>query len=345
MAEQDTQKYTPKRFNEGPAKWILLALALVLIVGVIGFFIDRNDVQEKVANVNKIDTDVTGETASSKTESPAGDNGGDSVEEGDSFEENVEVRPGNPVVAKFEGKAITRQEVYDFADKYMQGMADQLPKEKLFPIAVEQLVTQQVLLSKARQAGLSEDPEIQQQIERQTNNILRTEFLKQKLDERITEEKLRDVYEQQIANQTKGEEVKARHILVETEQAALDLIAQLDQGADFAALAKEHSTGPTGARGGDLGYFGKGQMVPEFEEVAFEMEEGAYTAEPVKTQFGYHVILLEDRRDKQPPDFEEVKDQIKDQVMRGEAEKVLSDIREEADVEIFNINGEQIQDN
>lgn len=339
MAEQDTQKSTPKRFNEGPARWFLLALALVLIVGVLGFLIDRNDVQEKVADVNKIDKDVAGEMASNNSESQAGDKGGDSVEE------NVEVRPGNPVVAKFEGKAITRQEVYDFADKYMQGLAAQLPKEQLFPIAVEQLVTQQVLLSKARQAGMSEDPEIQQQIERQTNNILRTEFLKQKLDERITEEKLRDVYEQQIANQDKGEEVKARHILVETEQSALDLIAQLDQGADFAALAKEHSTGPTGARGGDLGYFGKGQMVPEFEEAAFELEEGAYTAKPVKTQFGYHVIFLEDRRDKQPPAFEEVKDQIKDQLMRAEAEKVLSDIREEADVEIFNINGEQIQDN
>ena len=103
--------------------------------------------------------------------------------------------------------------------------------------------------------------------------------------------------------------MRARHILVETEDEAKAILDQLKGGADFATLAKEKSKDPGAAEGGDLGYFTKDQMVPEFAEVAFKMYPGQLS-DPVKTQFGWHVIKLEDKRTKQPPEFDKVKDQI-----------------------------------
>ncbi|MGD8323132.1 MAG: peptidylprolyl isomerase, partial [Gammaproteobacteria bacterium] len=121
-----------------------------------------------------------------------------------------------------------------------------------------------------------------------------------------SEAELRDLYEARIENLS-GNEYKARHILVETEQEARDLIAQLDEGADFAALAMEFSTGPTGPNGGDLDWFAPDRMVAPFSNAVQELEVGAYSPEPVNTQFGWHVILLEDTRDRQPPSIESMR--------------------------------------
>ena len=109
----------------------------------------------------------------------------------------------------------------------------------------------------------------------------------------------------------------ARHILVKTKEEADAIIKQLDGGAKFEDIAKEKSTDPgSGAQGGDLGWFSAGQMVPEFEKAAFALEPGKYTKEPVQSQFGFHIILLEDKRAKQPPAFEQVKEQFRSQVLR-----------------------------
>ena len=120
---------------------------------------------------------------------------------------------------------------------------------------------------------------------------------------------------------------KARHILVETQSAAADLITQLDEGADFEELAKEHSTGPSGPSGGDLGWFAPNQMVKPFSDSVSGLENGAYTKEPVQTEFGWHVILREDSRNNEPPPLDSVRDVIKQNVEQGKFQDFLQSLR------------------
>ncbi len=126
---------------------------------------------------------------------------------------------------------------------------------------------------------------------------------------------MRKVYDEAIGQMKKEPEVRARHILVETEDEAKAVVAELKKGADFAELAKTKSKDPGSADGGDLGYFTKDQMVPEFSEVAFKLDKGALS-DPVKSQFGWHVIKVEDKRERQPPEFDKVKDQLESFVVR-----------------------------
>jgi peptidyl-prolyl cis-trans isomerase C len=141
-------------------------------------------------------------------------------------------------------------------------------------------------------------------------------------------------YDKEVAATAPENEVRARHILLETEEEAKAVIAELDGGADFEALAKEKSTGPTGPNGGDLGYFTRGRMVPEFEEAAYALDVGGYTKQPVQTQFGWHVIKLEDKRQVQPPAFADVEGQIPFRLHARALFRTPQQLREEAEVEI-----------
>ena len=139
---------------------------------------------------------------------------------------------------------------------------------------------------------------------------LHGELVEKGVVDKVTDAEVRARYDQEIANTPPVNEVHARHILVKTKEEAEAIIKQLDGGADFEKLANEQTSDPSGkSSGGDLGWFGPGQMVPEFDKAAFALEVGKYTKEPVQTQFGWHVIKVEDKRAKQPPAFDEVKDQ------------------------------------
>ena len=123
--------------------------------------------------------------------------------------------------------------------------------------------------------------------------------------------------------------------MVKEEKVALAVIVELDKGKDFAELAKTKSTGPSGPTGGDLGYFGRGQMVPAFEKAAFDLDKGMYTTTPVKTQFGYHVIKQEDRRAKAPPAFEEVEQRLRTQLSQAAGAQYMGELRKAAKIEKF----------
>jgi len=150
----------------------------------------------------------------------------------------------------------------------------------------------------------------------------------------ISEADIKARYEKEVAAQPPEEEVKARHILVKTKEEAEDIIKQLDKGADFAKLAKEKSTGPSADKGGELGFFTKDQMVPEFSKAAFALKPGEYTKEPVKTQFGWHVIQVEDKRTTPPPPLDQVADQVKQVLMRERYFDVLKDARKNMKVDV-----------
>jgi len=134
-------------------------------------------------------------------------------------------------------------------------------------------------------------------------------------------------YETQL-EQSSDKQYKARHILVETQSEAQDLIDQLDEGADFQALAKEHSTGPSGPNGGDLGWFAPDQMVKPFADAVVALEDGAYSKAPVQTQFGWHVILREDTRENEPPTLESVRDAIKQRVEQEKFQDYMQGLRD-----------------
>jgi peptidyl-prolyl cis-trans isomerase C len=177
-------------------------------------------------------------------------------------------------------------------------------------------------------AELAKEPRLAAQIELQKHGALAQAVAQDYLaNVTVTEEEILAEYSEQI-KLAPPQQFKARHILVTTQSEALDLVKQLDGGANFEELAKEKSTGPSGPNGGDLGWFAPDQMVAEFSNAVALLEDGNYTSTPVQTQFGWHVILREDSRENQPPTFESVRDVINQQVQQKKFQAHLVELRE-----------------
>ncbi len=199
--------------------------------------------------------------------------------------------------------------------------------------ALDRLVDLMVLAQKAEEQGLPQQPEIAAKIKRQRASILAQHLVRAELsDFEPSEEELRKAYEQQTSGEA-AKEYKASHILLEEEAKANDMIAQLDEGAEFAALAEEHSTGPTGKRGGSLGWFEAGQMVEPFNKALQALEPGNYSDQPVKTQFGWHVVRLEDVRTKEKPKFEDMKSELRNQLVSQHVQDYIASLRDDAEIE------------
>lgn len=194
----------------------------------------------------------------------------------------------------------------------------------------DELANIYAISSLPRAVELGKDPRIKAQIELQERAILFNAFATDFLAKNTaTDQEIFDVYEEQVAI-APPKEFKARHILVETQSEAIALITQLQSGADFVALAKENSTGPSGPSGGDLGWFTAQAMVKPFSDAVAVLEDGAYTTTPVQTQFGWHVILREDSRDSAPPPLESVRDVIKQRIEQQKFQDFMNDVRSTA---------------
>lgn len=201
----------------------------------------------------------------------------------------------------------------------------QLPMEVLYPQLLNSLIDRKLIAERTRDLGLDKDEPVRRQIAFQTESILEQVYLTYLVDLELSDERLRAAYEDLIAAWQPEEEVRARHILLESEADALAVIAELDEGADFEELARTRSIGPSSEVGGDLGYFRRqGDMIPVFAEAAFAMEPGEMTSAPVESSFGWHVIGVEYRRMSPPPAFDEVGEQLRNQ----EAEKVIGELSE-----------------
>ena len=219
----------------------------------------------------------------------------------------------------------------------------QLPMQNLYPQLLDRLVERKLVARAARQAGLSDDVEVKRRMAFLGDAVLRERYLLLKIEAALTDARLSAAYERMIAGQAASEEVRASHILLKTEEEAKAVIAELAAGADFAETAKAGSTGPSASNGGDLGFFGKDEMVKEFAEAAFALETGAITQTPVKTQFGWHVIKLEERRQAAPPSFEESLDKLRSAEARLVAEELTETLRADADIKLFNPDGSALQ--
>lgn len=224
------------------------------------------------------------------------------------------------VVATVGGTDITVAHVLDVKRQLPQ-QYQTLAEDVLFNGIVDQLV-QQEMLSKT----ISDTPAwIATSLENEQRNLLSSVVVDQIQAAAVTEDILQAAYAARHANAPAEVEFRAAHILVETAEKAEELIALLADGGDFSALAAEHSTGPSGPRGGDLGWFGKGQMVPEFENAVVNMEAGS-VAGPVETQFGFHVIKLNEVRDIAPPAFEEIRGELELELQNAAVQAKLAEL-------------------
>ena len=211
----------------------------------------------------------------------------------------------NTVLAKVGSKKITKGDL-DQAFQIDPAQLQGVDVSTLQPALMEQLINQTLLDLAAKKEIPPYNAKLKEAMARAEKEIRRNIYLEKIAKEGLTEEKLRRAYQGYVSGFVPGEEIRARHILVKTQSEANALIKKLGDGADFATLAKEKSTGPTGPKGGDLGYFREGQMVKEFSDAAFALKKGKYSKKAVKTEFGWHVIKVEDRREATLPTFEQI---------------------------------------
>ncbi len=245
-----------------------------------------------------------------------------------------------PVVARVNGVDIHESDLAmaeDDLGSELQNVPPDVRREHLLTYLADI-----VLVSKAAESrNLHNSDEFKQRLAFLRSKLLMGALLSDHARKVTSDEALQQVYNEQVRPMGATEEVRARHILVGTEEEARAIVELLKGGADFAALAKERSKDPGASDGGDLGYFTKDQMVPEFANVAFQMYPGQ-TSNPVKTQFGWHIIRLEDRRNRPVPEFEKVREQIEAFVARRAQTEMVSQLREKAKIERLDKKGNVI---
>ncbi len=230
------------------------------------------------------------------------------------------------VLATVDGKDITVGDV-DQAAGDLDPQFARLPADQRRLAALAALIDIKAMAGEAVKEKLDQSDDFKKRMAFLRDRALHNEYFKDAVVDKISDADVRARYDKEIAAMPPQVEVRARHILVKTKEEAEAVIKKLEGGAKFEDLAKASSTDGTASNGGDLGYFSEGQMVPEFEKAAFALKPGEYTKEPVQTQFGFHVIQLEDRRTKQPPAFDQVKDQIRSIIMRERYVETVKKLR------------------
>jgi peptidyl-prolyl cis-trans isomerase C len=243
----------------------------------------------------------------------------------------------DPVVATVNGTALHRSDVIASA----RGLPEQYQQQidMIFPALVERLIGLELLSEAGRDANLANDPEVQKMMKAYENEAIRHVYMTNLIHDGVTDEEVKKRYDAYVASNPPKTEIHARHILLKTKEEAEAVIADLDKGADFAELAKTKSTDPAASNGGDLGYFLPEEMVKPFADAAMALEKGKYTETPVQTEFGWHVILLEDKRERKPPTLDEMKQELQSQIAEEIVSKKVEELRSTAKVELFNPDG------
>ena len=237
----------------------------------------------------------------------------------------------DPVVARVNGTDV-RQSDLAAAEEDLGGNIPQMTPEAKRDYLIT-FVGDMILVAKAAEAKkVGDTDEFKKKLAYARTKLLMEQLLQSEAKAAVNDAAMHKVYDEAIGQMKKETEVHARHILVETEDEAKAVVAELKKGTDFAELAKAKSKDPGSADGGDLGYFTKDQMVPEFSEVAFKLDKGQLS-DPVKSQFGWHVIKVEDKRERQPPEFDKVKDQLENFLVRKSQSELITKLRAEGKIE------------
>ena len=244
----------------------------------------------------------------------------------------------NGIAAVVNGEQITVAEIKEAYDENPQIKA-QVPFDEFYSRALDVIVNGKLALQAATKANVQASAEYQKELAQMQEDLARKVYIDQQVEARVTDEEVKKFYDEYVKNFKSVKEIKAKHILVDTEDLAKEIIAKLDKKAKFDDLAREYSKDQP-----DLGYFTEEMMVPEFSSVAFAMEKGTYSKEPVKTEFGYHVIYVEDIRDTKPLELSAIEPQIKSNLAQKAVDDVIADLHENAQIEKFDIEGNKIKE-
>jgi peptidyl-prolyl cis-trans isomerase C len=236
------------------------------------------------------------------------------------------------VVATVNGAEITGQEL-DAYITHRQATQPGAPPDR--QAALDELVKLEVVRQQAEKEGVAERDEVAAELDWLRTNLLVNTFMRERMDNMsFSEQELKAEYKAQLAKLS-DREYKARHILTDDRKTAEETIEKLDAGADFTTLSEQQSSAPSAPQGGDLGWFSPDSMVPPFAAAIKTLEKGTYTKEPIKTQFGWHVILLEDSRESKPPAFSEVRDQLENILTSNALQSYIDKLRAGADIEMY----------
>ena len=236
------------------------------------------------------------------------------------------------MIAKVNGKTITDVDMR-LAEAEIGNDLGSLPEATRRRVLLEFLIENQLFADAAESEQLGSGPAFNERLQYWRRRALRDAYFDKSVRSAISEAEVRQHYAGQAGAARPEEEVRARHILVENKDKAREVFEKLAHGSDFVQLARQHSKDPGSKdQGGDLGYFGRGQMVPQFEEVAFKLKQGE-VSEPVESQFGWHIIRLDDRRQRPVPPFEAVKDRVTAHLIHRKAQQIAADLREKAQIE------------
>ena len=235
------------------------------------------------------------------------------------------------VVATVNGQPITQAELDVYTrQRKSPGKASEANSKE---VIMKELISLELMRQAAIKQGLENKPEVIATLDQQQRTALAGAAIQNFMTSNpVTDEDAKKVYDEKMGKA--GKEFNARHILVKEQEEAEAIIKLLDSGSDFSELAKEKSTGPSGASGGKLGWFGAAQMVKPFSEATAQLEKGQYTSTPVQTQFGWHVIILDDSRETTPPPFADVKDRIKMLLANQKMQQHVEAMRSTASIDI-----------
>lgn len=237
------------------------------------------------------------------------------------------------VLAKVNGKTITEGDM-KLADSEVGSELGNMPEPSKRQLLLEYLIENIVFADAAEAGKLGTGPAFEARMAYLKRRALREIYFEKTVRDAVTEAEARRFYDEQVKALKPQEELSARHILVDKKELADEIAGKLKTGGDFAALAKQHSKDPGSKdNGGDLGFFGKGMMVPPFEEAAFKMAKGE-TSAPVQSQFGFHIIRVDDKRTKQAPPFDAIKERLMGTLVNQKAQAVSAEMRGKATVEI-----------
>jgi len=249
---------------------------------------------------------------------------------------NANAANNKGIAAKVNGEVIYINDLKQSYADHPQ-IKDRVPFEEFYAKTLDVFVNSKLVYQAAQAARIEETPEYQRQLVTAKEDLARKLFLEKAVEDRVSDEAVKKLYDDYTSKFESQKEIKAKHILVESEDKAKEVINKLNKGGDFVKLAQEYSRDQV-----DLGYFTKDMMVPEFSEVAFNMKKGEYSKKPVKTEFGYHVILVEDVRASKPLELKEIEPQLKNMVTQQVIGEIFEDLRGKANVERYTLEGEVI---
>ena len=248
----------------------------------------------------------------------------------------------DPVVGSVEGHLLYLSELGRAAQTLPETLRN-MPFETLYPVLLDRMIDHQAVVMMARRKGLEDNPQVKRDIQAAVERVLEGALLSEEATPKVTEQAIQARYNRQYGNRRATEEVRARHILVPTEADARKVIDDLQKGADFATLAKLVSKDPDASKGGDIGFFRREQVWPGFADVAFALQPGQVSPSPIRNEFGWHVIKVEERRLVAPPSYSDVHDTLRQEIIGQAVQQTIDQARAQVVIHKFNLDGSEMQ--